>query len=174
MKKIIPLILVILLTAFVFGCDDESEEEGPLTPIQLVPQQSNILAHADVATILDEVDVAGFYQKIPKKAQDPQTFEGALDMLGIEKLDEAILFGNISSLAGTGNLMGDSSGCIGFIVKGVFNEEQLIDTIESKSEAEITTADYKGYTLYTDDSRDLHISFLDENTMVMSTKASWP
>ncbi|MFO8101962.1 MAG: hypothetical protein R6U37_07355 [Dehalococcoidia bacterium] len=170
MKKLIPLILVVLIAALTFGCGDEDGEDGSFTPIELVPQQSNMLAYVDLSRILDEVDVAGFYERIPKEPDAPATFEKALDMLGIEELDEAILFGDISSFTEAANLMGDSSGYIGFIVTGIFNEEQLIDTIESKSEAGITTTDYKGYTIYSDDSQDMHISFPGENTMVMSTK----
>ncbi|GEM_PF-1221324 len=170
MKKITPLFVVILFVSLLFGCGgDDDANDGSFTPIKLVPQQANIMAFADLARIFDEIDIAGFYEEFPKEPDDPQTFNEALDMLGIEELDKAVLFGDISDLAGSDDLMGGDAGYFGFILMGAFNENQLIDTIESESEAEITTTDYKGYTIYTDDSEDMSIAFLGESIMVIST-----
>ncbi len=173
MKKIF-LIMLVLSVSLLFGCggSDDSAGDDAASPIDLIPSQSNMIAYIDLAQILDEMDVEGLYEEVPKETDAPGTFEEALDMLGIEELEDAYLFGDISEMMASSEILEGPSGYFGLIVIGSFNQEQLIDAIETQSEEELISSDYKGYTIHAASSGEMALAILDSETIVIGTEES--
>ncbi len=167
MKKLV--VLIILSVLLIIGCDDDESNE-PAGPISLVPQSANLMAYVDLPRILDELDMEGIIEEIPKEEDDPQTLQEALDLLGMDEIGEAVIFGDVSDMAGsTEDISELSEGYFGLIIMGTFNEEQLIDTIEAQNENEMTTTTHKGYTIYTDPEEEVTLTFLDTEAAVLGT-----
>ncbi len=164
--------MLIVSVSLLFGCggSDDDANDGAANPMQLIPSQSNMIAYIDLAQILDEMDVEGLYEEVPKETDAPGTFEEALDMLGIEELEDAYLFGDISEMMASSEILEGPSGYFGLIVIGSFNQEQLIDAIETQSEEELISSDYKGYTIHAASSGEMALAILNSETLLLGTE----
>ncbi|MGB2884285.1 MAG: hypothetical protein WBC47_01710, partial [Dehalococcoidia bacterium] len=146
LKKTIPLIIVALLVSLLVGCNGTAET---ITPIELVPQSADIVGKINMSQILEDKDLTGLYDSLPKDSDTPQTFDDAVDMVieeaGIDLRDfeEALIFGDTSS--GT-----EDTNYFGAIVEGTFTKGDLVAAIEEAVDIELNPFDYKGYGIYTD------------------------
>jgi len=166
MKKVILLLLMVLLLVVspLIGCSNSSG--GVTNPIGLVPKKANVVGQVDLSKILQDKDLTGIYDKVPKDPSYPQTFEDALAKLkeeyniDLKSFQEGVFFGDISGSTEQGNYSG-------VIVKGAFNKSDLITAIQSAAGMELSTIKYKDYEIYTDESEETAIAFLSDNMFVM-------
>jgi hypothetical protein len=165
MKRVIVLaLMVLLLVVFpLVGCSNSSG--GTTNPIGLVPAKANMIAQADVSSILQDKDLTGIYDKIPKGTSYPHTFNDALTQLkdkyniDLKGFQEGVLFTDISQSGGGGNYSGA-------IVKGTFNKDDLITALESGSDI-WNTNKYKDYDIYSNELSDTAFAFLTDNIFVI-------
>ena len=174
MKKVSLLLLMLLLLVVspLIGCSSG----GATNPIGLVPKNANVVGHVDLSKILQDKDLTGIYDKVPKDPSYPQTFDDALaeakDKLGIDPsdFDEIVLFSDTSESTGE-----DSSANFALIVKGTFNKSDLLNAIETAAEeaaVQLDITDYKGYEIYTVADEEGTFVFLS-NTMLAFGPTEW-
>jgi hypothetical protein len=167
-KRVIVLLLMVLLLVVspLAGCSNSSG--GPSNPIGLVPAKANLVGQADLSRILQDKDLTGIYDKIPKNASYPQTFDDALTQLkdeyniDLKSLQEVVVFADVSPSNDGGNYSGA-------IVKGTFNKNDLIAAIQSVSGMEWSTVKYKDYDIYTNELNDTAFAFVADNIFVIGT-----
>jgi len=177
MKKMLSLIVMAtVIVSLLLGCGggdgDGVENDSNGDPMSLLPGESNMMGYIDLAWIMDEMDIEGFYESVPKEPGDPQSFSEILDILGIEELEEAYMFGDMSDMTASTELLETEAGYLGLIVVGQFNQEQLIDALETQAEGELVSDDYKGHTIYSDTSDEMALAFLSSETLVLGTPES--
>lgn len=149
LRKVVPLVIAVAILASlgVVGCAAPAAS-SPL--IELVPQEVNLVAGIQISRILADEDIRTLYNEAPKEPDQSQTFEALLSvaeaMSGIDLKDfsEALVFGDVSSV---------DAGYFGVIVKGTFNGDQLIASIEEHTGVEFATLTYKGYEIYRDEQQ---------------------
>ena len=80
-KKVSLLLLMVLLLVVspLIGCSNSNG--GVTNPIGLVPKKANVIGHVDLSKILQDNDLTGIYDKVPKDSSYPQTFDDALAKL---------------------------------------------------------------------------------------------
>jgi len=165
-KKVIVLLLMVLLLVVspLVGCSSSSG--GVTNPIGLVPKQANMVGQADLSKILQDKDLTGIYDKVPKNASYPQTFDAALTQLkdqyniDLNSFQEGIFFVDVSGSTDQGNYSG-------VIVEGTFNKSDLIAAIQSEAGVQLSTLKYKDYEIYTDEFEETAIAFLSNTTFVI-------
>lgn len=165
-KKLVSWLLVlILMLATAVGCG-----AAELNAIELVPQDANLIANIQISKIINDQDLRDAYNKAEKEPGQPQTVEEGLNELvketGIDLRDfsRAVVFADIATL--------DQAGYMAVIVEGTFDETQFIENIEEKTGKELSTTDYKGYKLYTDEEEEFVIAFLSDSMLLLgATKA---
>ena len=167
MKKVIVLLLMVLLVVSpLLGCSSSSG--GATTPIGLVPKKANMVIQADLSKILQDKDLTGIYDQVPKDSSYPQTFDDALAQLrdqyniDLNSFQEGVFFGDISESS-------DEVDYSGAIVKGTFNKNDLITAIQSGSDTEWSTSKYKDYDIYSNEVEDSAFAFLNDNMFVIGT-----
>ena len=156
------LLVLVFMSVMVAGCGAPG-----LTAIEFVPQDANLIANIQLSKIINDRDLRDAYNEFEKEAGQPQTLEEALDELvgatGIDLRDfsEVVIFADIATLT--------QAGYLGVIVEGSFNETQFIGNIEQESGGELTTSNYKGYRLYTDEGEEFGIAFLTNRLLLLGT-----
>jgi len=160
-KLLSCLLVLVLMSATVVGCGVSK------TATELVPQDANLIAVIQVSKIINDRDLRDAYDEAEKDSGQPQTIEEALDELveevGVDLRDcqQAVIFADTTGLAQVAYL--------GVIIEGSFDEKQFIDNIEEKTGEELTTSDYKGYELYTDEREQFGIAFLSDTMLLLGT-----
>lgn len=155
--------LVVLPLIMIIGC---SSGGGPSSPIALVPDRANMVGEVNLSQILDDEDFADIYDRIPKKSEDPQTLDDALDAFKEERdidlmwFEQGVFFGDVSEF-------GDNGGYFGVIVEGDFNKNDLITALEENVGGELDTINYKGYEIYTNANETAAIAFLSDTVFVI-------
>lgn len=177
MKRLSMLLLILaMVVAGIAGCggsDSEGDEQKSMNLMDQIPGQTNMLLYVDLERMMDEVDVDGLYAQMPKEPEDPQTFDDAMDMLGIDELGEVIIFGDTAELAQSEDLFEEAgTQYLGIMVSGAFNQEQMIDAIETQTEMEMESSAYQGYTLYTDSEDEMSMAMLDDQSMILGSIAA--
>ena len=162
-RKIILLIMVIVWSAVpALGIACATEKGTPA--IDLVPQQANFAAEVNLSRIFTDPDVLDLVNEIGAQLEEPKTIDELLDQTeektGIDLRDfsKIVVFGDT-----------EFERYVGAILKGDFDQEALIDSIESKFGEEMTTTSYKGYKLYLirREGEELAICFLDDNSIAL-------
>jgi len=163
-----PLLLVVLLLV-VFppaGCSNSSVVVTD--PIKLVPNKANLVGLIEITGILQDKNLTGIYDTIPKGTSYPQSFYDALsklkdeyniDLMGFQ---EGLFFAEVSESEDQGNYSG-------VIVEGTYNKSDLIAAIQSAAGTELSTINYKDYEIYADEFQESAIAFLSDNTLVIGT-----
>jgi hypothetical protein len=165
-RKFIPLLIVVLLLAVfpLAGCSNSSGGDANL--IGLVPNKVNLVGQIDLSKILQDKDLTGIYDKIPKSSSYPQTFDDALAKLkdeyniDLNSFKEGVFFVDVSGSADQGNYYG-------IIIGGTFNKSDLIAAIQSAPGTGLSTIKYKDYEIYTDELQESAIAFLSDNMLVV-------
>ncbi len=161
-KLLFPILILALLLPGAAGCTSATAK-----PIELVPQDANFVANIQLSKILDDQDFIDAYDKTEKSADQPQTFDEALDKVveetGIDLRDfsEGLIFGDITNI--------ERGDYIGVIVEGSFNEATFIGNIEARAGEDFTTSDYKGYKLYTGNDGKMVLAFLSERMLLLGS-----
>ena len=166
MKKVIILLLMVLLlvVSSLVGCSNSSG--GVTNPIGLVPKKANLVGQVDLSKILQDKDLTGIYDKVPKNSSYPQTFDDALTQLkdqyniDLNNFQEGLFFADVSGSTDQGNYTG-------VIVEGTFNKSDLIAAIQSAADVQLSTIKYKDYEIYTDELEETAIAFLGNTTFVI-------
>jgi len=163
-KAALFLIVIALasLSAVGMGCTSEKWTPG----IDLVPHQADIVADVNLFRIFSDPDVLDLVNEIGANLEEPKTFDELLDQLedetGIDLRDfsKIVIFGDT-----------EFEDYVGAIVKGDFDQEALIDTVESQFGEEMTSTSYKGYTLYlmANEDEETAICLLDDNSIAFGT-----
>ena len=151
-KTFFILFMAVLVVSLLVGCGDGGET---VTPIELVPQKANMIGLIDLSQIISDEDIAELYDE----ALDLAMEESGLDLRDFR---EGLMFGEVSEV--TGDM--DYSG---IIVKGTFEESDLIASIESGMDEEFTTVSYQGYEIYTDPYEETAIAFLGSDAFVIGS-----
>lgn len=162
-KKTVFLFMAIALAAVSavgIGC---TPQKG-IPAIDLVPQQANFVVDVNLYRIFSDPDVLDLISEIGAKLEEPKTIDELLDQLeqktGIDLRDfsKILVFGDT-----------EFEHYVGAIVKGDFDQEALIDSIESRFDEEMISSSYKDYPLYliTHEGEDLAISLLDDNSIAL-------
>ena len=165
-KRVIVLLLMVLLLVVspLVGCSNSSG--GVTDPIGLVPKQANMVGQVDLSKILQDKDLTGIYDKVPKNSSYPQTFGDALTQLkdqyniDLNSFQEGLFFADVSGSTDQGNYSG-------VIVEGTFNKSDLIAAIQSAADVQLSTIKYKDYEIYTDELEETAIAFLGNTTFVI-------
>ena len=171
MNRVIVLLLMVLLLVVspLAGCSNSSS--GASNLIALVPAKANMVGQADLSRILQDKDLTGIYDKVPKNASYPQTFNDAVNQLkdryniDLKSLQEVAVFADVSQSTGIGNYSGA-------IIKGTFNKNALIAAIQSFSGMEWSILNYKDYDIYSNETDDTAFSFMADNICVIGTMQS--
>jgi len=166
MKRVIVLLLMVLLLVVspLVGCSNSSG--GVTNPLALVPAKANMVGHVGLSTILQDKDLTGIYDKVPKDASNPQTFNDALTQLkdeyniDLKGFQEVVFFADVSQSLDEGNYSAA-------IVKGTFNKNDLIAAIQSEAGVQLSTIKYKDSEIYTDEFEETAIAFLGDSMFVM-------
>ena len=152
------LIVVILLTA---GCGGAKESD----PKKLVPAGANLIAQVQVATILEDEDLANLYADVPKEAGDPQTLDKVLskatETIGVDlrQVTELVVFGDLTEI----------DRYYALIAMGNFDEDRLLDAIQGATDAALSTTEYKGRLVHSIGDENVAISLLEGGTLVLGT-----
>lgn len=163
MRKGLFLMLTIVLLcglSGIIGCTTVD-----ITPINLVPQDASFVAGIDISKILTDEDIAEAYNEAEKPSDWPQTFDDALDWVedeaGIDLSDftDVLIFGDI-----------ESEDYFGAIIKGTFDREALIDSVEEALGEDMAISTYEGYQIYTAPEEAASICFLSSDTIVVGHK----
>ena len=163
LKKLFSWLLVLVfMSTIVAGCGAPG-----LTATEFIPQDANLIANIQISEIINDRDLRDAYAEFEKEARQPQTIEEALDELVDETGIDLRNFSEVVIFADTATLT--QAGYWGVIVEGTFNESQLIDSIEQELGEELTTSDYKGYVLYTDEGEESGIAFLTDRMFLLGT-----
>ena len=160
-KRVLLLILAgVLLCSLsgIMGCGTQ-----PITLIDLVPQDVSFVVGIEVSKILADEDIEEAYNEAEKPAEWPQTFDDALawieDETGIDLSDftNVLVFGDIGS------------DYLSAIIKGAFDREALIDSVERAIGEKMAISTYRGYQIYTATVQDEAgaICFLGDDTVVV-------
>ncbi len=169
-RKVVFLFLAIALIASlsaVLGCQAEKAEKEGIAAIDLVPQTANLAASVNLNRIFADDDVLDIINEIAANLEEPKTVDELLDQVkeetGIELRDfsEVLIFGDV-----------ESEDYFGAIVKGDFDRAALIDSIESAVGEELYTSDYKGYQIYSSQSNEWAICFLNSNTILGGSRVA--
>jgi hypothetical protein len=156
--------VLLLVVSPLIGCSNSNG--GVTNPIGLVPKKANVIGHVDLSKILQDNDLTGIYDKVPKDSSYPQTFDDALAKLkeeyniDLKNFKEGVFFGDISGSTEQGNYFG-------VIIEGTFNKSDLIAAIQSATGTELSTINYKDYEIHTDELEESAIAFLSDNMLVV-------
>ena len=142
-KKVVFLLALVLvfLTTLIPGCTAPAPE---LVALEIVPQGVSLLADIQVSDIINDPDFSYAYNRMEKEADQPQTYQDALNEV----------------VAETG---------IGLIAEGTFNETELISRIQAETGRRFVTSDYQGYTLYQEELGESVITFLSNGMLLAGT-----
>lgn len=169
MNKFVSLAFVIFITLaliVVIGCSSG----GSANPVELVPQNANMVGEVNLARILTDDDFADIYDRLPKKAGDPRTLDEALDAfetetgIDLRQFEEGLFFGDISR-------SGEDGGYFGTIIKGNFNRNDLISALEDNMGEQFETISYKGYQIFADANEQFALCFLSDEMLVIGGMA---
>jgi hypothetical protein len=156
--------LVLLLTtlaAGIAGCASSTPEA-----IKMVPPRANFVAEVQLNKLLTDTDLTDAYDSNQEgsieEALDDIEAESGLDL---REFSRALFFGDLESTSFDGN-----PEYMAFIVQGNFKESEFIQNIEDKTDEQMTTSDYKGHKLYTNDAEDFTIAFLSNKMFVFGMK----
>ncbi|MCJ7523339.1 MAG: hypothetical protein MUP21_14135 [Dehalococcoidia bacterium] len=165
LKKTVPIIIVILVISLLIGCGGTvSESENSA----LLPQKADTVGLLELGRILTDRDIIDLYDKLPKEAGDPETFDEAMDQATEESGIDPRSFKDILFFADTSAGTGDSS-YFGAIVTGTFDKDGIISAIEGAGEISLNTTEYKGYDIYGDIEQTSALAFLNDNTLVVGS-----
>jgi len=174
-KASILLITLALLVSMLAGCGDSKTDTTTaksITPIKLVPQKADVLGYIDLARISSDQDIAELYNSMPKGegTEFPQTFEGALEIVG-KDLEQCVLFADLSSMSKSDGASSEAenNGYLGIIITGTLDKDGLLKFIESTAGEPLASTDYKGYRIQSDSSNEMGIVFISEDEMVIGT-----
>jgi hypothetical protein len=165
MKKIFAalLLITVLSISLLMGCS-ESQDSGT-DAIDLVPQTANMIGYVALGQVIDDSDIAGIYEALPKEAGDPQTLEEALamamDMSGLDLSDfeECWVFSDVSQVAGDASYAGA-------ILRGSFVEGDILASVKSAIGEEFSIIDYQGHEVYTDSGQEAGVAILTNDVVV--------
>ncbi len=164
-KKFVFLGIVILIAlplVMMVGCGGR----GSSNSLALVPQKANMVGEVSLGEILSDDDFADIFDRLPKKYEDPQTFNDALDAfegetgIDLRQFDSGVFFGDVSQSE-------SESGYFGVIVVGDFNKSDLVSALEEYMGENLGTVDYKGYEIYTGANDQAALCFLSDRTLVI-------
>jgi hypothetical protein len=167
-KKTLSIFIVVLLFSLPLGCGGEATSTTIITSAELVPQKANMIGHIDLSQIIADKDIAELYEAMPIEPGASQTLDEALDLtmeeIGLALMDfgECVIFGGISEATGDMDYGG-------ILVKGTFEESDLIASIESEIDEEFTTINYKGYEIYMDSDEEMGIAFLSSDAFIIGS-----
>ncbi|NQT73255.1 MAG: hypothetical protein HQ553_10900 [Chloroflexi bacterium] len=185
MKKALSLILIIAIALIPIACgSDSSDDSDTSESIKLVPKKANLLGSLNIADLLADEEIAGFYDEMDKEDDDAQSIKESLEgVLGTSDVEEAILFVDLTDIPDTEELTenigddalmdmeigwelgNDSYG--GLIVIGNYQEDVVLSSIESEQEIVLATTSHKDYTIHYDEES--AIAFLQDDVFVMGS-----
>jgi hypothetical protein len=161
MKSVYILIILLISTLLISASGCQSEQ---YKAIELIPAKSNLIAGIQVSKIVNDQDIISAYDSMEKEADQPETFDKAMDKLfeesgmRIRDFSFAWIFGDINDV--------EQTEYIGFIAEGTFNEDEFMKNVEERSGERFSTSDYKGHKLYTGKSEDFSITFLNDTMLL--------
>ncbi len=167
-RFLLPLVTCIITLAVLAGCGGG----GPsFKPIELVPQNANLIADVQVERIINDPDFQNAYNQSPKSGNEPATWDEALAKftaetgIDLKQFSDVLVFGDISNASqGPAN--------IGAIAQGTFDETQFVENFKVKTKTDVTTSTYNGVTLYTGTHNEVAFAFLGSGTLLFGTMQS--
>jgi len=157
------LLITVLSISLLMGCS-ESQDSGA-DAIDLVPQTANMIGYVALGQVIEDSDIAGIYEALPKEAGDPQTLEEALamamDMSGLDLRDfeECWVFSDVSQAAGDASYAGA-------ILKGSFDESDILASMKSAIGEGFSIIDYQGHEVYIDSGQEAGVAILTNDVVV--------
>ncbi len=169
MNRIYGLSLVFFLALVLAACNGGTgtDVSQQVDPERLIPEQANFIAKVQVGEILRDLDLESFYNRAPKSSDDPQSFEGLLDLAlgetGVDprEFETAIIFGDMSR----------EDEFVGAMAKGRFEQATLLAALEKHGETKLVSEDYKGQEIHVGNTDDqtLALGFLSEEILLIGT-----
>ncbi len=158
-KKLAVIVVVAILAMLAVGCNGVG---GTADPIDLIPSDANVIAYLDLSTAMENEELLEQFF-MPTDPESGQMVEDVLEIF--EGLTEAWLFFDLSDTA-TGPGYG------GVIVKGDFDESELIDQIIVVVEEELEAVDYEGHEILTAEDGAEALAVLGGDSFVIGTLES--
>ncbi len=167
------LVAALLLTLAAAACTDAPPPE----PIDLVPDDANLVAHIDLGRILLDPDVAGAFESAPFGEDGPATLDEALAEVeaetGIDLLQFAniVLFGSLDPGAGP-----DEPMSFAVMARGTFDGDLILNSIHLSPDGEVrrnsSTTSYRGHALLIgteEDGSETVITVLADEVFIFGT-----
>ena len=158
---LMALVLAGVLVSAACGGGEETE------PLKLVPEGATLIAEIEVADILENVDLDSLLDALPDEEDVPQTIDEALDLfvketgIDLRDISRAILFGDLER----------EDNYFGLIVRGDFDEEDLVAAIQKAADGSFFIETYKGHGLHIDedDPDSGALTLLDQETLLLGS-----
>lgn len=170
-KTIIPLLIIMLVITMLSGCGgtaDDIETADDITSTVLIPQRADMIGHMQLNRILADKDLEDLYDGLPKDPGDAETLDEAIDAAADETGIDPRDFDEVFFFADTSSSTGEYS-YFGLIVKGTYDESDIINSVEITNEVNLSAFDYKGNEVYADIEKGAALAFLNEETLVVGT-----
>lgn len=165
LSRLICCLLAIIIIATPLGC-------AHVKPAcQLVPEDANFLAYADINGILNDPDLRDIYESA-RPDKWPRSTEDALEMFRVETglnlndFSKAWVFADIDNLIAAGDYFG-------IIAEGNFNESRLINAVEKAGDIKLSKKVYKGCQMYVYEEEDWSIAICfprSENMLLFGSR----
>ena len=160
------LILLAFVAAFsvmAVSCGGSKETD----PVKLVPGGSTFIAQVNLDAILASDAFASLFNALPKDDEGPQTLNEQLDEaisetgVDLRQLSQVSFFSDLAR----------SEEFSAMVVRGTFDEIEVISAFQNASESRLGTSNYKGRLLYTseDQSGTNTLVLLEEENLVVGT-----
>jgi hypothetical protein len=162
-KTAFPIVAALILSLMA-GCSGAGGDGS----LSRVPQWAEMVGHIGISEILGDTDLIRIYDALPKDAEDPQTFEAALDAItdetGIDLrvFDELTIFGDTATST-------DDIEYMGVIGEGTFDEDGLLTSIEGATGNDLVQNAHGEYDVHVASEADVAVAFLDDSTVVFGT-----
>ena len=162
------LAAAVLLSLAVAACSDAPPPE----PIDLVPADSNLVAHVDLGRILLDPDVSGGFESVPLGEDGPATLDEALAEFEAETGIDLLQFANIVVFGAVDPAGLDDQPDFGILARGTFNGDAILDKIRLSSGGELREDEYRGHALLIgteEDGSETVITVLADEVFVFGT-----
>ena len=166
--SIFLMTMVLIPVLFLAACAGAEE----VTPESLVPDGASLIGKIQLATIIEDEDLAGLYAKVPKQDDDPQNLDALLGQfteetgVDLHQLSGVVYFADLTR--------GEEAdkGHFGLIAQGSFEESAIVAAVEQASDGPLATGEYKERKIHTNEEENVAFSLLETGMLVLGTRSA--
>jgi hypothetical protein len=163
---------VILLLGLAAACggDSNGSSDGSFNVFKSVPLRANLVGTVAVGEAFEALDLelSQFLERVTSDSQDDHDLD---ELFAIDQFRSGGLFGEVRRADIFAEITDteDDVAYFGVLLKGSFNEAELIAELESIIGTDLAATVYKGTNVYSsaDDEEEFELSVLDSSTFVL-------